>query len=57
MNEKYLDCTPEYSDFMCFEALDDKKNLTKEEQYIRDKSSYECLVRNKFPDIIFHKVV
>ena len=56
MSEKYLDCTPEFSDYMCFEIAGTGKNLSKEETFSRDKLTYDCLLRNKNPDIPFHKV-
>ena len=56
LSEKYLDCTPEFSDYMCFEIAGTGKNLSKEETFRRDKLTYDCLVRNNNPDIPFHKV-
>ena len=59
MNEKYLDCTPEYADFLCFEILEaynSKVKLSKIETFRRDKLTYECMIRNNATDVPFHKV-
>ncbi|MDC0418805.1 CHAT domain-containing protein, partial [Pelagibacteraceae bacterium] len=61
LNDKFMDCTPEYADMMCFDAHLDvykgkpKTKPTRKEQYFINQKIFECTIKYNLPVIHFRR--